>query len=476
MPSSGSDVVDAVGRLLDRIGIIAGERFRPTVDLAWPRVVTGFAIMSKQTADLAMVGIAVGTAGTAGLAFALAYWSIVVMLGLGLAGGTVSLVSQNYGADRMDRASLVVKQSVIVAVVLSIPIMVAFALFARELIGLFGAGPESLHHGTVYLLFVTPAVCFELLNLIASRTYTGVGDTFTEMIARASGAALNIVLSGILIFGFGLGSAGAAIGTTLSTFVVVLVLAWGMFGRSYGALGMQPSPVPLTRATPLVDREVIRQLLEVSAPEIGRRIAAGLVVFPLLWIAASFGPIVVTALEVGRRVRGLINSINWGLSLASSSLVGQQLGAGDETEAAAYGTEIIRLTLLVYLLAAAAVVLLATPIASLFVSGSEELAAASTFVTVAAVSAVGFGLDGAATGALIGAGDTRLPFLASLVGRYGFALPAAFVGLVTPLGVVGLYLALLLESFVPGAVSYGLFKSGRWKAVSRRYRESAPVE
>jgi len=63
------------------------------------------------------------------------------------------------------------------------------------------------------------------------------------------------------------------------------------------------------------------------AAEIGRRLAQGLVVFPLLWIAASFGPVVVTALEVGRRVRALINSVNWGLSLAASSLVGQHLGA-----------------------------------------------------------------------------------------------------------------------------------------------------
>ena len=62
------DPVDSVGSLLERAGVITSDRFRQTLELAWPRVVTGFAIMSKQTVDLAMVGIAVGTAGTAGLA------------------------------------------------------------------------------------------------------------------------------------------------------------------------------------------------------------------------------------------------------------------------------------------------------------------------------------------------------------------------------------------------------------------------
>ena len=470
MSETGDDVVDSVGRFLDRLGIIDTERLRPTLDLAWPRVVTGFAIMSKQTADLAMVGIAVGTAGTAGLAFALGYWSIVVLLGLGLAGGTVSLVSQNYGGGRNDRASLIVKQSALVAAVFAAPIMVVFALFATELIAVLGAESEALRHGTVYLLFVTPAVLFEMLNLIASRTYTGVGDTFTEMVARAGGAVLNVVLSAVFIFGLGMGVAGAALGTTLSTGAVMIVLGWGMFGRSYGALGMEPSPVPISLSTPLVDPAIARQLLEVSAPEIGRRLAQGLVIFPLLWIAASFGPVVVTALEVARRVRAMINSINWGMSLASSSLVGQHLGADEESEADAYGAGIIRLAMVVYLIVAATVILFASPIAGLFVSGSEEVAVTSTFVIVAAISAVGLGLDGTASGALVGAGDTRWPFVASLIGRYGFALPAALFGLVTPLGVSGLYLALVLESFVPGSINYGLFKSGRWKVVSRRYR------
>ncbi|WP_440763335.1 MATE family efflux transporter [Natronorubrum sp. DTA7] len=464
--------VEFVARGLERLGIIDAERFRPTADLAWPRIVTGFAIMSKQTADLAMVGIAVGTAGTAGLAYALAFWEIVTMIGLGLAGGTVSLVSQNYGGEETRRASLVVKQSVLLATIIALPIVAVFVLFADSLIGLFGAEPASLAHGRTYLVFVAPAVLFELLNLIASRTYTGVGDTFTEMVARAGGAILNVVLSAILIFGFDLDVAGAAIGTTLSTGFVTVVLGWGMVGRSYGALGMEPSPVPITRSGGWLEPTMLRQVIEISTPEIGRKLAQGIVVFPLLWIAATFGPVVVTALEVGRRVRSVINSVNWGLSLASSSLVGQQLGSGAEDEAGAYGAAIIRLSVVCFAGLAALVVVFAEPIASLFVSGSEEVALAATFVTVGAVSSVGFGIDGAAAGALLGAGDTRWPFVASLVGRYVFAVPVAALGLVTPLGVAALYLALVLETFVPGGINYWLFHSGRWKVVSRRYRPS----
>ncbi|QCW03145.1 MATE family efflux transporter [Natrinema pallidum] len=465
--------VEFVARTLERCGIIDAERFRPTMELAWPRIVTGFAIMSKQTADLAMVGIAVGTAGSAGLAFALGYWQIVTLLGLGLAGGTVTLVSQNYGGEETARASLAVNQSVLLAIGFALPIAGIFLAVPDTLIGLLGAGPAALRHGSAYLVYVAPAVVFELLNLIASRTYTGVGDTFTEMVARAGGALLNIVLSGALIFGFGLGAAGAAIGTTLASGFVTLVLAWGMVGRSYGRLGMEPSPVPIARGGPWFEPPLLRQLIEISLPEIGRRLAQGAIVFPLLWIAASFGPVVVTALEVGRRVRALINSVNWGLSLASSSLVGQHLGAGEETEAGAYGAGIIRLSAVIYTAVTVLVVLFARPIAGLFVTDPAAVAQAAVFVAVGALSSIGYGIDGAAAGALLGAGDTRWPFVASLLGRYAFALPAAALGLVTPLGIGGLYLALFLETAVPGGINYWLFRSGRWKAVSRRYRPSS---
>jgi len=108
-------VGDAVADALDRTGVIDRTRLSETLDLAWPRIVTGFAIMSKNTVDLAVIGIALGAPAVAGLAFAFAYWQLAKFVSIGLAGGTVSLVSQNYGGDEAGRAALVVKQSLLVA-------------------------------------------------------------------------------------------------------------------------------------------------------------------------------------------------------------------------------------------------------------------------------------------------------------------------------------------------------------------------
>jgi len=323
----GGRPLDTVAGLLDRAGVIDPRRFRETFDLSWPRVVTGLAIMSKSTVDLAMVGWDVGTAAVAGLAFANAYWQVGKFLGIGLAGGTVTLVSQAYGGENTARASAAVAVSLVFTLLIAAPIALLYATAAPELVAVLGSEPEPLRHAATYLALVAPALLFEFPNLIASRTYAGVGDTVTPMIVRAGGALANVGFSAALIFGAGLGVAGAAIGTSLATGVVALVFAWGLAGRSY--FGHGACPVAVTPDTLRYDGFVplSRRLLRVSAPLMARRTAEMLVAFPLLAIAATFGPAVVAAYEVARRIRTLTDSFSWGFSIAASTLVGQRLGA-----------------------------------------------------------------------------------------------------------------------------------------------------
>ena len=124
------------------------------------------------------------------------------------------------------------------------------------------------------------------------------------------------------------------------------------------------------------------------------------------------------------------------------------------------------------MIVAAGVALLSRPIASLFVDTPEAIAQTSVFVVAAAASVIFLGLDGSATGTLRGAGDTRFPFVSSLVGRYGFGLTVAAAGMVTAFGAQALLVAMVLETMVPAALNLSRVRSNRWKQISRGYRES----
>jgi putative MATE family efflux protein len=459
----------ATTEALARANVIEESRLREAVGLSWPRIVTGFAIMSKRTVDLAIVGIAVGAEAVAGLTVANAFWTVGKLAFIGLAGGTLALVSQNYGGDERGRARAVVVASLVAAVAVSVPVAAAFGLAATPLVAVVGGSPAATGFGATYLALVAPGIVFEAVNLVASRTYAGVGDTVTPMAVRAAGAALNVALSATLVFGAGWGVAGAAVGTTLATGIVVAIFAWGLSGRAYWGRGA--CPVPVGRGV-WPDRALLGQLARVTAPLVARRVAQGLVVFPLLAIAATFGSVVLAAVGVARQVRQLLNSFTWGFSIAASTLVGQALGGAAEPLAVAYGREITKLSLVVYGVAAAVVVALANPIAAVFVDDAAG-GVTATFVAVAAASAVALGVDGSVTGTLRGAGDTRVPFLATLAGLYLVALPVAYLGTVSALGATGLLLALLAETGVPAVVNVARFRTRRWLAVSRSYRPGA---
>jgi putative MATE family efflux protein len=257
-----------------------------------------------------------------------------------------------------------------------------------------------------------------------------------------------------------MGVLGAALGTLLATILVTAAFVWGFLAG--GLPGVGRFPLAISASGPYLDRPHLRELLSLSLPLMARRLAAVLVVFPILAIAAAFGPVVVAAFEVARQIRHLINAPNWGFGLAASSLVGQALGRADLAEARAYGRDVLRFSVAVFLVVSAVVLIAARPIAGVFADDPATIEATVPFLRIAAISAVGYGIDGTATGVLRGSGDTRWPFYGKLLGLYGVMLPVASLALTTPLGITALYVAMVAETAVPAAVTYYRFRSGAW--------------
>ncbi|WP_114578933.1 MATE family efflux transporter [Saliphagus sp. LR7] len=468
----------AVGAPLARAGYVDGSRVERATELAWPRIVTGLARTSQSVADLAMVGAVLGSGAVAGIGIATPFAFLAGTLGGGIAGGTIALVSQRFGADEHGELDLVVKQSVWLTLLVTLPLSVVFAAVPDELVGLVATDPAMAAYGATYLRVMSVATVFIGLNLIASRTLVGVDDSYAAMVVRGGGAVANIGFNAVFVFGLGWGVAGAAAGSVLANVLVTSLFVYGFLGGTVPFVGRFPVTVSLRG--PYLDRGLTRDLIDISTPIVATNLVWSTAQFPLLAVIAVFGPEVVAAFVIAQRVRGLMDTPNWGLNLASSSLVGQELGQGDEFEAGAYGDDVLKLTLLVYLAIAAGAFAFAEPIAGVFVESGDSLALTATFVQVAAVSVIFNGINGAAAGPLNASGDTRWPLYGRLLGLYGFALPLAFlgttslaipfVGTIPALGIAGLFAALVAETLVPAVVVCYRFSTGRWKAVSRTYR------
>jgi putative MATE family efflux protein len=466
-------IVLYIGRGLARAGLIDDGRAERTTDLAWPRIVTGLARMSKNAADAAMVGIGVGPAAIAGVGFAGPYWGLTFSLGAGIAAGTIALVSQSYGAGSSDRLGQAVRSSVLLIVAVTIPLGAVYLAIPRELIALLSSDPVAIRHGTDYLRVVAFAVPFAALNLIGSRALIGADDAWTPMVLRTAGGATNIVLNAVFIFGLGMGASGAALGTVFANVGVTAAFAVAIFRGRLPLIGSLPIEVAAVGS--YLDRDTLRDVIEIGLPVVGRNSVWTAARFPLFAVLDLYGSTVVAAYVISRRIWGLMNTPGWGFGLAASSLVGQELGTGDEGTAESYGREIVRFSIATYLVFAALVAVLARPIVLAFVGdpGDPSVPVAVALVYASCLAVVGQGVNSTIAGALDASGDTRWTFYSQALGMFGGSLSLAYLGATTGLGLWGLYLSFFAETFVPAAINYYRFTTGKWKAISRGYRPEA---
>lgn len=426
--------------------------------------------MSKNAVDVAMVGIAVGGAAIGGVGIASPFWGFAFALGAGVAAGTIALVSQRYGAEAWEELGIAVRSSVVLTVVITLPLVIVFFTFPETILRVISSDEAVIKQGSIYLRYISLGIPFAALNLIGSRTLVGADDAYTEMVLRAIGALANIVLNGILIFGLGMGVMGAAVGTVLANMLVTGGFAFGLVVGWVPLVGN--FPVTIDPRGTWIDTQMMWDLISIGLPVIGRTMVWSVAELPMYGLLDIFGQEVLSAYVIARRIWGLMNTPGWGFGLASSSLVGQELGVGNEGEAEAYGEEILRLSIGVYLIAAILIALFAEQIVWLFIDdpGEVDLTVAINLLYVACFVLILQAVGVVSAGALDGSGDTRWTFGAQVVGMFGVAIPLVYLGTVTPLGIWGLYLSFLGESAVPAALNYYRFRTGKWKLISRSYR------
>ncbi|WP_114576500.1 MATE family efflux transporter [Saliphagus sp. LR7] len=488
-----------IGLGLARLGLIGGERARRTADLAWPRIVTGIARMSKNAVDVAMVGIAIGPAAIAGVGFASPFWGLAFGVGGGIAGGTIALVSQRYGAEAYGELGQAVRSSALLVLVFTLPLTVVFWRYPTELISLISDDAEAIRLGADYLRVVGFGIPFAGLNLVGSRIFVGLDDARTPMMFRGGGAVANIVLNATFIFVLEFGVVGAAMGTVLSNAAAASAFAVALVAGRFPGLGSFP-----VRVDPLgsyLHLATLRDLIEIGLPVMARGLVWTVAEFPMLGIVDIFGQNTVAAYVIARRIWGLMNVPGWGFGLAASSLVGRELGANDEGAAESYGREIMLFAFATYFLSAVIVFAFAEPIVNAFVGDASDPAVVEIGIGLvyAACFAIPLkGISSGASGALEASGDTQWTFYSQAAGMFGCAIPLAYLGAaglsipaavsvpllgsvavplggfsIPALGLVGLYLGFISETAVPAAINYWRFSTDKWKAISRAYRPDA---
>ena len=422
---------------------------RESLDLGWPVAVQQTLNTLMRTVDILVTGffspVAVAAIGLADL-----YSRIPLRIGMGLGSGAIALSSQETGRGSAVTRDRAVTQALLIGVLCGIPIVAVGLLFSEALIALLGADAPVAREGGRYLTIVFAAAPMRIVGFVGARALQGTGDTRTPMLINGGATGLNILLSITLGLGLGgaprLGIVGVGVATAVGRTVEALLVV--------GVLLTERTSLSLARPRGIL---LTRQLLEVSVPDIVGGLSTEVANFPFNSLVLLFGTEANAAYHIAKRIYQQFTApLFRAFRTVSSILVGQELGAGRPDDAR-YTAGVVSVFSLVTLGAIGILLFVAAePLATLFTRDAATVGFATAFNRAFAVAMVFIGIYFPLSGALKGAGDTRTPFYAGVVGSYVFLLGASYVfAVVLDLGLTGVYAGIVL-SYVSRAAIVGV--------------------
>jgi putative MATE family efflux protein len=279
-----------------------------------------------------------------------------------------------------------------------------------------------------------------------SAAFRATGDAQTPLKLLAIAAGVNVLVDPILIFGLGpvpaLGVTGAAL-ATVTAWLVSMIWGWVLLGR----MGLRPLLRDLARPP----GEETWRALKVGLPLAAEGAFFSVIYIFLTKVTTDFGTPAVAALGVGHKLELLNYFVCAGMGAAATTLVGQNLGAGNPSRAARATWRTLFLTCLP--VGAVTLVLVSYPERAVAVFNADPavVSAGTTYVLLAGLSQLFMASEVVCLSAFAGAQWTAVP--AALEMSFTAARVPIAVALVTlGFGVEAVWIAIAGTTIVKGSV------------------------
>lgn len=203
--------------------LTSGSVFRNIILFSLPYLLSYFLQTLYGMADLFIIGQFDGVASTTAVSIGSQVMHMLTVIIVGLAMGTTVSIAQAVGARESKKVSQNVGNTVVLFMIVSLAVMVLLLILVRPIVLLISTPAEAVDGTVSYLTICFIGIPFITAYNIISSIFRGMGDSKSPMYFIAIACAANIVLDYVFIGGCHLGPAGAALGTTVSQSISVVV-------------------------------------------------------------------------------------------------------------------------------------------------------------------------------------------------------------------------------------------------------------
>ena len=440
--------------------LLEGPIFSSLLRLTIPIVLATLLQSAYQLTDAFWVGrLGAYAVAAVSLSFPLMFLMIALGAGMAIAGST--LVAQYFGAGNGPMVNHVAAQTLLMVMLASIVFGTIGYAMTPGVLRLMGAEPEVVPAATQFMRVSFVGLVFVFGFAMIQAVLRGVGEVRLPLYIVFGTVLLNFALDPLLIFGIGpipaTGVAGAALATigtqSLAAIVGLSLLLSGRYGIHLEPHHFRP------------DLPFFRRAFRLGFPASVEQTARALGLTVMTFLVARFGTVTVAAYGIGFNVLSFVIIPAMGLSMATSTLVGQNIGAGkiERAESIARLSGVISFSCLTAI--GLGVFVSAFPIVRFFVpSDAAVVAAGGTFLRIVALSFGFMGLQLTLTGVFRASGNMFATMTLALVSQWVFQFPIAyFLSFNTELGAEGLWWAFPASNISIAVITVLWFLKGDWK-------------
>lgn len=433
------------------------------IRLIVPLIIEQLLLMTVGMADTVMVTTA-GEATVSGVSLVDNINTLIIQIFSALSTGGAVVVAQYLGRQETHSAKTAAKQLLYVMTGISAVLMILALIFRQHILSLiFGqVEPAVMDSALVYFLLTAAAYPFMGIYNAGAALFRAMGNSKVSMINSFIINVINILVNAILIFGFGMGAAGAGIGTLVSRIAAAVII---MVMLRHPGLTVQVDDIFHFE----FNGSMIRRILFIGIPtgmENGMFQAGKLMVLNLI---TTFGTSAVAANAIANSISGVINVPGSAMGLAIITVIGRCIGAGDTRQAVHYTKLLVGCSYLSMLIMGSALFFSADFLVTLFNLSPEAMAMASQVLKFCAIANMLFWpMAFTLPNSLRAAGDAVFTMVVSLTTMFVCRVALSYVfacswGL--GLGLLGVWLAMFCDWIVRAVCFLWRYWRGSWKKI-----------
>ncbi len=260
--------------------------------------------------------------------------AVAVMIG----DGCCAFVSISLGAGERGNAQRSIGNSVLLCLAAGLTLAAAYLLFADQLLTLFGGrvNGETFRQSQEYFFYLSLGIPVYMFGQALNPIIRSDGSPKFAMLSTLAGAAVNIVLDPLFIFGFHWGMMGAALATVLGQALTAGLAVWYLFHLKAVRLERRSFALSrrlLARFLPLGLCSFLSQISLVAAMAAINNMVQRCSAADPVFGQAQYAQIPMAVVGIVMKFFQIVISIAVGMAAGCIPIVGYNIGAGRKDRA-----------------------------------------------------------------------------------------------------------------------------------------------